>query len=192
MFSISNPSDDIDCDNDQVMDIIKYAYPYTSHHHEQNVLEEDDVFLDDDTLGDNLMSNMSEPRNISLGLATDGFNPFGDMNKPFSMWLVVVVLHNLPPWMCMKMEFTMLTLLIPSEHEPSKDIDVYLRPLIDEIKDLWEIGLYTYDKGTNSTFNLHVAVLWTIIDLPIYGNLFGWSTNGYNACPGCNDDGTSK
>ncbi|KAL2518818.1 Uncharacterized protein Adt_15065 [Abeliophyllum distichum] len=53
MFSISITSDDIDCENDQVMDIIKDTYPCASHHHEQNVLEEDD-----DTLGDNLMSNM--------------------------------------------------------------------------------------------------------------------------------------
>ncbi|CAH9124429.1 unnamed protein product [Cuscuta epithymum] len=132
-----------------------------------------------------------EARNVRLGLASDGFNPFGDIRTPYSMWPVMVVPYNLPPWMCMKKEYTMLTLLIPGKREPGKEIDVYLRPLIDELKELWEIGLPTYDKVSNSIFNLHAAVLWTISDLPGYGNLSGWSTKGYDACPNCNDDGTS-
>lgn len=84
----------------------------------------------------------------------------------------------------------MLTLVIPGKHGPSKDIDVYLHPLIDELKELWEIGVHTYDKGTDSTFNLHVAVLWTFHDLTAYGNLSGWSTKSYNASCICNIDGT--
>jgi len=32
-----------------------------------------------------------EARNIRLGLATDGFNPFGNMNTKYSMWPVIVV-----------------------------------------------------------------------------------------------------
>ncbi|CAH9081953.1 unnamed protein product [Cuscuta epithymum] len=132
-----------------------------------------------------------EPRNVRLGLASDGFNPFGDIRTPYSMWPVMVVPYNLPPWMCMKKEYTMLTLLIPGKQEPGKEIDVYLRPLIDELKEIWEIGLPTYDKVTGSVFNLHAAVLWTISDFPGYMNLSGWSTKGYNACPNCNDDGTS-
>nr|GEX92512.1 hypothetical protein [Tanacetum cinerariifolium] len=47
-----------------------------------------------------------EPRNVRLGLAADGFNP----------------------------EFFMLTLLIPGPKSPGKDIDVYLRPLIEGLK----------------------------------------------------------
>ncbi|XP_021811122.1 uncharacterized protein LOC110754366 [Prunus avium] len=79
-----------------------------------------------------------EPRNIRLGLATDGFNPFGNMSLSYSMWPVIVVPYNLPPWMCMKAQYSMMTLLIPGPKAPSKDIDVYLRPLVDELKELWE------------------------------------------------------
>ncbi|KAK9901827.1 hypothetical protein M0R45_001923 [Rubus argutus] len=32
-----------------------------------------------------------EPRNVRLGLATDGFNPFGNMSLSYSMWPVMVV-----------------------------------------------------------------------------------------------------
>ena len=44
----------------------------------------------------------AEPRNIILGLATDGMNPFKTLSVSHSTWPVVVVPYNLPPWMCMK------------------------------------------------------------------------------------------
>ena len=30
-----------------------------------------------------------EPRNVRLGLAADGFNPFGNMSVSYSMWPIV-------------------------------------------------------------------------------------------------------
>ncbi|GJX48308.1 hypothetical protein Tco_0273498 [Tanacetum coccineum] len=53
------------------------------------------------------------------------------------MWLVILTTCNLPSWLCMKERSFMLTLLIPGPKSPGKDIDVYLRPLIDDLKDLW-------------------------------------------------------
>ena len=49
-----------------------------------------------------------EPRNVRLGLATDGFNPFGNMNNNYSMWSVILILYNLPPWLVMKESYFML------------------------------------------------------------------------------------
>jgi hypothetical protein len=43
----------------------------------------------------------ADARNIRLGIATDGFNPFGNMSNSYSMWPVFVVPYNLPPWACM-------------------------------------------------------------------------------------------
>ncbi|KAL6178074.1 hypothetical protein ACLB2K_049594 [Fragaria x ananassa] len=63
-------------------------------------------------------------RNVRLGLATDGFNPTGNMNLSYSIWPVIVVVYNLPPWMCMKKGFSMLTLLIPGRYSPGKCLDV--------------------------------------------------------------------
>ena len=124
---------------------------------------------------------------MRLGLATDGFNPFGNMSTSYSMWPVVLMPYNLPPWMCMKEPFMMMSLLIPGPNSPGNDIDVYLRPLVDELKELWDHGISTYDASTKQTFQMHAAVMWTINDFPAYGNLSGWSTKGYNACPSCND-----
>ncbi|GJR88451.1 hypothetical protein Tco_0212462 [Tanacetum coccineum] len=49
----------------------------------------------------------------------------------------------------------MLTLLIPGPKSPGKDIDVYLRPLIDDLKDLWaKPGVETIDVATGLKFNM--------------------------------------
>ncbi|XP_024155882.1 uncharacterized protein LOC112163849 [Rosa chinensis] len=103
-----------------------------------------------------------DPRNVRLGLATDGFNPFGNMSTSYSMWPVVVVPYNLPPWKCMKKPFSMLTLLISGPQSPGKDIDIFLRPLIDELKELWEKGVETYDKMTESYFTMNNYSFYSI------------------------------
>ncbi|CAN6539673.1 unnamed protein product [Malus baccata var. baccata] len=131
-----------------------------------------------------------DPQNIRLGLATDGFNPFGVLNQTHSIWPVVVFPYNLPPWKCMKKEYMMLTVLITED--PRKSIDVYLRPLVDELKDLWENGVRTYDKSTGHMFTMRAAVMWTVNDFPAYAMVSGWMTKGYLACPICKENVTSS
>jgi hypothetical protein len=38
-----------------------------------------------------------DARNLRLGFATDGFNPFGHMSSAYSMWPVFVIPYNFPP-----------------------------------------------------------------------------------------------
>ncbi|CAN6679978.1 unnamed protein product [Malus baccata var. baccata] len=138
---------------------------------------------------DNLYPDFaSEIRNVRLGLASDGFNPFGKMRNDHSTWPVVLSVYNLPPWMCIKQPDLLLSLLIPGPRSPGKEIDVYMRPLIDELNELWEVGTPTYNAYSNQSFMMKVAVLWTISDFPAYGMLSGWSTHGYKACPHCMHD----
>nr|GEV43422.1 integrase, catalytic region, zinc finger, CCHC-type, peptidase aspartic, catalytic [Tanacetum cinerariifolium] len=95
----------------------------------------------------------AEPRNVRLGLAADGFNPFGNLKSSF-----------------------MLTLLIPDLKSPGKDIDVYLRLLIHDLKDLSaKPGVETIDIATSLKFNMRVMVLWTINDFPAQTSMSGWS-----------------
>ncbi|XXG41282.1 hypothetical protein AAC387_Pa01g1778 [Persea americana] len=89
-----------------------------------------------------------ETRNVRLGLASDGFNPFGNMSTSYSMWPVILMPYNLPPWMCMKEPFLMMSLVIPGPNSPRNDIDVYLWPLVDELEELWDHGVSTYDAST--------------------------------------------
>ncbi|XP_028101245.1 uncharacterized protein LOC114300576 [Camellia sinensis] len=129
-----------------------------------------------------------EPRNVRLGLATDGFNPFGNMNNSYSLWPVVLIPYNLPPWLAMKDPFFMLSLLVPGESQLGIDIDVYMRPLVEELNELWKNGTLTYDASTGETFCMRAALLWTIHDWPAFGDISGWRTKGHYSCYTCNDE----
>ncbi|KAJ7959735.1 Transposon protein, putative, CACTA, En/Spm sub-class [Quillaja saponaria] len=134
---------------------------------------------------DNYPSFSDEPRNIRLGLATDGFCPFGHSSNGHSIWPVFVTPYNLPPNMCMKEQYLFLTLVIPGPKSPKQNLDIYLRPLIDDLKKLWNVGVNTYDAYRGENFIMRAALMWTISDFPAYGMLSGWSTHGNLACPYC-------
>ncbi|XP_004297854.1 PREDICTED: uncharacterized protein LOC101305367 [Fragaria vesca subsp. vesca] len=127
-------------------------------------------------------------RNVRLGLASDGFNPFRTMTIPHSTWPVILVPYNLPPMLLMKQPYIYLFVLIDGPQAPGDKIDVYLQPLIEELKELWEEGVPTIDASSNQMFQLYAGLLWTINDFPAYDNLSGWSTKGEYACPNCNSE----
>ncbi|GJW55620.1 uncharacterized protein Tco_0099705 [Tanacetum coccineum] len=126
-------------------------------------------------------------RNIRLGLSSDGFNPFGNMSTSHSTWPVLLCNYNLPPWLCMKRKYIMMSLLIQGPKQPGNDIDVYLKPLIDDLIKLWEPGVKVYDAYSKNYFTLRAMIFCTISDFPAYGNLSGYSTKGKKACPVCED-----
>lgn len=125
-----------------------------------------------------------DARNLRLGIATDGFNPFGNMSSSYSMWPVFVVPYNLPPWLCMDQSNLMLALLIPGPKSPGKNFDIFLEPLVDDLLELWT-GVRTYDALSGKMFTLHAAVLWCIHDYPALSTLSGRTTRGYFACLHC-------
>ncbi|CAM8901310.1 unnamed protein product [Rhodiola kirilowii] len=127
-------------------------------------------------------------RNVRFGLCTDGFNPWGMSTKEYSVWPVLVTPYNLPPWLCMNTRFIWLTILIPGPSNPKKRLDIYLRPLIDDLVRLWNVGIDTYDANRKQSFTLRAALMWTISDFPAYAMLSGWSTQGKLGCPYCMED----
>ncbi|KAL2894401.1 polyprotein [Bienertia sinuspersici] len=129
----------------------------------------------------------SDLRSVRLGLASDGFNPYRLMNTTHSTWPVVLVIYNLPPWLCMKRSSFILSSIIPGKSSPGIDIDIFLQPLIDELKLLW-VGVDAFDAYSKQNFRLRAALMWTINDFPAYAMLSGWSTKGYYACPVCGHD----
>ena len=75
-----------------------------------------------------------DDRNLRLGLATDGVNPFSVKRSTWSTWPVLLMNYNLPPWMTTKRHFIMLSLIIPGKKSVSGDnFDTYLQPLLDEL-----------------------------------------------------------
>ncbi|XP_075109941.1 uncharacterized protein LOC107801371 isoform X1 [Nicotiana tabacum] len=130
----------------------------------------------------------SNPRNVRLGLASDGFNPFGTMSTNYSIWHVVFVPYNLPPWLCMKQPNLTLSMIIPGPRTAGNNIDVYLQPLIKELNELWYEGVETYDSSKNEMFKMRAALMWTVSDFPGLDILSGWNTHTGLACPSCNFD----
>uniref|UniRef100_A0A2N9ESG6 DUF4216 domain-containing protein n=1 Tax=Fagus sylvatica TaxID=28930 RepID=A0A2N9ESG6_FAGSY len=78
----------------------------------------------------------SDPRNVRLGLSSDGFNPYGHMSTAHSTWPVILFSYNFPPWMCMKRSSFMLSLLIPGPFSPGNDIDVEICSKVLNVEDL--------------------------------------------------------
>ena len=120
----------------------------------------------------------SDPRNVRLGLVADGFNPFGIMSTSHSTWPVMLVPYNLPPWLCMKRSSMILSLVIRGPTSPGIAIDVYLELLVEELRELWDVGVQAYDASSKEVFQLRAALMWTINDFPTYADLSGWSTKG--------------
>ena len=136
---------------------------------------------------DNIYNEFAlEPPNVRFGLATNEFNLFGNMNISYSISPIILFPYNLPPWMCIKESYSFVNLLIPGLKGPGHDIDVYIRPLIDELKILWQLRVDTYDASTKENFQMKAALMWTINNFLAYSYVSGWSTQGKLACPCCN------
>ncbi|XP_028184582.1 uncharacterized protein LOC114371312 [Glycine soja] len=129
----------------------------------------------------------SDPRNVRLGLATDGFNPARTLSSTYSIWPVFLIPYNLPPWICMNHTSFILSMIIPGKQSPGNNIDVYLKPLVEELRELWS-GVDTYDSSLNENFRMRAALIWTISDFPGLGILSGWNIHTGLACPTCNLD----
>jgi hypothetical protein len=55
----------------------------------------------------------------------------------------------------------------PSPRQPSNDIDVYLRPLVDELLQLWDKpSVCVWDEHKQSEFDLQALMFVTINDWP--------------------------
>jgi hypothetical protein len=53
-----------------------------------------------------------EARNVRFALSTDGMNPFGDLSSSHKTSLVILTIYNLPPWLCQKHRYLLLTMVI--------------------------------------------------------------------------------
>jgi hypothetical protein len=47
--------------------------------------------------------------------------------------------YHLPPNKCLKQGFVFLALVIPGLKEPRKQMNIFLRPLMEEMKELWKM-----------------------------------------------------
>jgi hypothetical protein len=53
-----------------------------------------------------------EPCNVRLSLAADDVNPFRALRFIYSVWPIFVINNNISPWMSIKREHIMLTMIV--------------------------------------------------------------------------------
>jgi len=83
----------------------------------------------------------------------------------------------------MKQKFIMMSVLIEGPMQPVNDIDVYLRPLVEELLLLWsKPGVRVWDKYKQEHFDLQALLFVIINDCPALSNLLGQTNKGHNAC----------
>jgi hypothetical protein len=128
-----------------------------------------------------------DPRNVRLGMSTDGLNPFGNQSSTHSTWPVFVWPYNLPPWLCTKQRYVHMSILIQGPKQPGVDMHLYLGLLKEELAMLWEKPARTWDAYTGEYFDLRAALLTTVHDYPGYGYVACQVNHGFCACVRCMD-----
>jgi hypothetical protein len=84
-----------------------------------------------------------DPRSVHLSLSTDGFQPYSSDSTVYSCWSIFMMPYNLAPNKCLMEGFIFISLVIPGPKEPKKQMNIFLRLLMEELKELWqEVDIY--------------------------------------------------
>jgi hypothetical protein len=84
------------------------------------------------------------------------------MRNPHSTWPVIMCIYNLPPRLCHKRKYLLLTTLISGPKQAGVDIDVFLEPLMEDMQKLQEHGVNVWDEYKKEHFNLNAIILCMI------------------------------
>ena len=100
---------------------------------------------------------------------------------------------QLTSWIVHEAKIHDLFMMISGPRQLGNDIDIYLSPLIEDLKLMLDQGIEVFDKFANETFKMNVMLFCTINDFPAYGNLLGYNVKGpHKACPICEEDIASQ
>jgi hypothetical protein len=80
--------------------------------------------------------------------------------------------NNLPPNKCLNEGFIFLALVILGPKQSNKQMNIFLCPLMEELKELWQ-GVDAYDSHLKCLFNLCDVYLWSIHDYLASGKFAG-------------------
>ena len=82
-------------------------------------------------------------------------------------------------------------MMISGSQQLRNDIDVYLNPLVENLKLLWVDAVEVFDVVASETFMMHAMLFCIINDFLAYGNLLGYNVKAHKACPMCEENTTS-
>lgn len=117
----------------------------------------------------------SDPRDIALGLATDGVNPWRRRKSTF--WPILLYNFNLPPEERSHDDNAICVGEVPGPEKP-KDMDSFLYPAVQELLKL-AVGVKAYDVIEDEIFTLRAYLLTVFGDIPAVSMLL--RMKGHNA-----------
>ena len=119
----------------------------------------------------------SDPRDIALGLSTDGFGLFKRRNK--SAWPLVIFNYNLPPEERFQKKYVISLGVIPKK---PWDMDSFLWPAVQEFLQL-KIGVSAFDAISKTRFVLRAFLILAFGDIPAISMVM--RMKGHNAYLPC-------
>jgi hypothetical protein len=118
-------------------------------------------------------------------MSTDGMNSFMN-SSTHSTWSIALTILKLPPWLCSKQKYIMMSGLRPGPQQPGNDINTYFRSLVKDMKELWYNNrVQVWDEHKHEYFGLKVILFMTVSDSPVARHLSGQSKKVGYGCPHC-------
>jgi hypothetical protein len=137
------------------------------------------VIVDDNELSHEYFST---PRDIALGLSTDGFSPF--KRRKSTAWPIVLYNYNLPPETRFQ-KGNIISLGAVPGHKKPLDMDSFVWPALVEFLRL-QFGVRAFDAQANELFLLHGYLILVFGDIPAMSMLMRMTGhNGYSPCRMC-------
>ena len=122
------------------------------------------------------------PYNFALSMNIDWFQPF--KHSTYSMGAIYIAIQNLPRQERYSSENIILIGVFPGPREPKKTMNSYLRPLVDELKQLWD-GV-VMNSASDTPVIVRAALLCTCCDIPAARKVSGFvGHSAYRACSRC-------
>jgi len=124
----------------------------------------------------------ADPRDIALGLSTDGFGPF--KRRTSTAWPLVLFNYNLPPETRFHNTNIISLGVIPGPKKPA-DIDSFLWPAFEEFLRL-QMGIKAFDALAGELFLMRAYLILAFGDIPAVSMLMRMcGHNGFSPCRVC-------
>ena len=114
---------------------------------------------------------LAESGNLGLILNFDFFQPFDHLT--YSLGAIYMSVLNLPRDSRHKQENTILVGLLPGPHEPKRDINTFLQPLVADFIKLWR-GVDIRIASLNCTKKIRCALMCVSCDIPAGRKICGF------------------
>ena len=118
------------------------------------------------------------PNSLGFILNIDWFNPYKHVE--YSVGVIYLVIGNLPRSERYKLENIIIVGVIPGPSEPRKHMNMFLKPMVDELIDLWD-GCYLQTSSALGIVPVRCALMCVSCDLPATRKACGFTSYSTSA-----------